>query len=748
MTWPPRARCCAIVLVLLAGWVHAWPAAAEGFVINEVLRRNDRLFGAEYLDEDGSRQPWIEIRNDSAVTASLLGWSLSWSPTDPDRFELPDVTVSPGESVVVWLSGKDRAVAGSPLHADFTPDRGIDFYLFDTSSALADAFVGRRIPVDHSLGRCQETADGSFHYYDDPTPGLDNAFFYTVPFVFLDERVSLTAGQSLQLRVWPDVEVDWSSNNPNVTVSSSGVITATSDFLAPDGQAEITATLAGGSYSQSLDVTVVGWASNVSWIDLAPQSLAQNILAGDGSRILFSVGTVLYESTAGLEDAVVVGSTPVPPNDLSRITQTPFGNFLIVGADIYRATDLTNWSLAFQMDKQALRHMFDTYWDASTQTGYVFAGEYSALVPTNRHKVYRGTYPNGGAATWETLLDFDSLDAWLNDPGVLGAVRHVHVVIVDPENGDLYVGTGDDDLHSRILHSTDFGDTFSLIGLGRQDWRTLAIWFTPDYVYWGMDTSAPQSVWRIARAQMNPDGSWPSITPELSTGETQTGVEYYVTQESNASRFPVGVGETFVEDASTTPLDADHRVRPLDDVAYDYREEVALVDNGDHWYQGDVTSEQGDAVSLFSMDTTTALIRDYEARLIGIKEGVGGAPLVQEIAIVRSEFGLSAGAQTRLIPKAQGPDGMIYFAAQDAAHGRYRGRLHWYDDAASAPPEPTPPAPPAPCLPVPEPGWLAMWGAGLPLLGALARGRRERSRADAAIDARQPALPFCSSTQS
>ena len=78
-------------------------------VLNEVATVNrDAVF-----DEDLAPSDWIELFNRSEASVALAGWSLADGRTSSRRWILPDVKLAPGEHVLVFASGKDRA--GSAL---------------------------------------------------------------------------------------------------------------------------------------------------------------------------------------------------------------------------------------------------------------------------------------------------------------------------------------------------------------------------------------------------------------------------------------------------------------------------------------------------------------------------------------------------------------------------------------------------------------------------------------------------------
>jgi len=100
------------MVVLLCGL-----ATASGqVIISEFMASN----GATLADEDGDFPDWIELHNRGTVAVDLGGWFLTDNADDPDKWRFPAVTLDPGGFVLVFASGKNRAVAGAPLHASFS----------------------------------------------------------------------------------------------------------------------------------------------------------------------------------------------------------------------------------------------------------------------------------------------------------------------------------------------------------------------------------------------------------------------------------------------------------------------------------------------------------------------------------------------------------------------------------------------------------------------------------------------------
>ena len=79
-------------------------------------------------DEDGDGPDWIEIHMPDSAPAESLdlgGWYLTDNTFLQELWQFPDgVIMERGDFLVVFASGKDRAVAGEELHADLSYVRG------------------------------------------------------------------------------------------------------------------------------------------------------------------------------------------------------------------------------------------------------------------------------------------------------------------------------------------------------------------------------------------------------------------------------------------------------------------------------------------------------------------------------------------------------------------------------------------------------------------------------------------------
>jgi hypothetical protein len=142
-------------------------------LINEFAASTD----VGYPDEDGEFEDWIELYNPNDVPINLSGWSITDDRDDTEKWVFPNVTIGAGEYLVVFASGKDRAVAGSELHTNFSLSRDGEYLgLYNTAtSPLAVSEFSPLFPkqvADMSYGWYE--ADSAFRIFSVPTPGAAN----------------------------------------------------------------------------------------------------------------------------------------------------------------------------------------------------------------------------------------------------------------------------------------------------------------------------------------------------------------------------------------------------------------------------------------------------------------------------------------------------------------------------------------------------------------------------------------------
>lgn len=117
---------------------------------------------------------------------------------------------------------------------------------------------------------------------------------------------------------------------------------------------------------------------------------------------------------------------------------------------------------------------------------------------------------------WEETISIGNDMSWEEGQIYLSTLdrkrtRHLHTIHKDPFSDLIIIGTGDFDDESFLFYSTDYlkenKETglvdLNVIGSGSQKWRTVAVEFTPDYIYWAMDSQYDaQKIFRLRKAEL------------------------------------------------------------------------------------------------------------------------------------------------------------------------------------------------------------------------------------------------------
>lgn len=103
---------------LLSALLFSPSLRAEGPIISEFMAAN----GGSLRDQDGDSSDWIEIHNSGTSPVNLSGWRLTDDATDLSKWTFPSTNLPGGQYLIVFASGKDRALSGTELHANFQLD--------------------------------------------------------------------------------------------------------------------------------------------------------------------------------------------------------------------------------------------------------------------------------------------------------------------------------------------------------------------------------------------------------------------------------------------------------------------------------------------------------------------------------------------------------------------------------------------------------------------------------------------------
>jgi hypothetical protein len=157
-------------------------------VISEFMANNgskEPLEEGELLDEDGDSSDWIEIYNPTAEAVHLGGWYLTDNADNLKQWQFPaGVVLDPGQFLVVFASGKDRAVAGAELHTNFQLDAAGEYLALVESDGVTIAheyspkFPRQLSDVSYGLGQyatelIPSGAKATYHVPTDADEGKD-----------------------------------------------------------------------------------------------------------------------------------------------------------------------------------------------------------------------------------------------------------------------------------------------------------------------------------------------------------------------------------------------------------------------------------------------------------------------------------------------------------------------------------------------------------------------------------------------
>ena len=182
---------------------------AQHIVINEAVNNHFVLV----RDFDGDAWAWAEFYNPTTQTINLSNYYITNTLSQPGRFRLPDIDLSPDSRRIVLFSGKDTQ-HGTLIHTNFVWDRRQEvLYLQDTNLQLIEHLRMPELPFDHSWGR-ESDGDSNWVAFSTPTPATPNQ--WGVQFVPLDQTIN----------IWPptgkydldSMRIELMGGNPNMQV--------------------------------------------------------------------------------------------------------------------------------------------------------------------------------------------------------------------------------------------------------------------------------------------------------------------------------------------------------------------------------------------------------------------------------------------------------------------------------------------------------------------------------------------------
>ena len=136
--------------------------------INEIMTAN----GSALTDSHGETSDWAEIANIGRSEINLKGYLLARNAKAGNVFVFPDITLQPGQCVLVYCDGRMQAETGEELHAPFRMSATGDvLMLFNKAEVAIDTVNVPAMAADQAYVR---TGTSSWEISSECTPGVLN----------------------------------------------------------------------------------------------------------------------------------------------------------------------------------------------------------------------------------------------------------------------------------------------------------------------------------------------------------------------------------------------------------------------------------------------------------------------------------------------------------------------------------------------------------------------------------------------
>ena len=199
--------------------------------------------GGVYISEFGGStgsvaSDWVELHNSTGSAVSLGGYGLSNNPKNPAKWVFPDISIEPGEYLLLYATGSADKAQKKNLKLNFCiSSTGEALFFFDPNGKLIDKLSAGRMKSGQSYGR--DGSDNRF-YYAEPTPGAQNGkgyegitqlpAFSVTPGIYDNAvTVAITAGEGETIRYTTDCTTPNASSevySGELSISKNSVIRA------------------------------------------------------------------------------------------------------------------------------------------------------------------------------------------------------------------------------------------------------------------------------------------------------------------------------------------------------------------------------------------------------------------------------------------------------------------------------------------------------------------------------------------
>jgi len=123
-------------------------------------------------DDNGRFPDWVELQNTSSEPVDITGWSLTDDMNRLIRFTFPEMTLDPGEYVVIYCDDDLKNTPGFAFHAPFKLSaQGEQLLLFDAGGNIMEALTAPALSANQVY---RLSPDGAWEVSGEYTPGQPN----------------------------------------------------------------------------------------------------------------------------------------------------------------------------------------------------------------------------------------------------------------------------------------------------------------------------------------------------------------------------------------------------------------------------------------------------------------------------------------------------------------------------------------------------------------------------------------------
>ena len=160
------------------------------------------------VDDDGQASGWIEIENTGDAPYPLRGVCITRDSKLNKTFVFPDVTLAPGELILVYASGSGNGLRNGHCHAPFKLRKsgGSTLFLYDERQVLLDSVEVPAMQVDESLCRDEE---GNWTVTARATPGKPNEIVEEHALDVREGDVAISEVMTRNVALFPDEDGDY-----------------------------------------------------------------------------------------------------------------------------------------------------------------------------------------------------------------------------------------------------------------------------------------------------------------------------------------------------------------------------------------------------------------------------------------------------------------------------------------------------------------------------------------------------------